>query len=83
MSSKLRLPVICALALAGFALPALAAAPATPPGKPSSFAPHPGGQRVYGAPIQSPILHSRKKHAARGKTAKHGRHRSAAARPVK
>jgi hypothetical protein len=26
------------------------------PGKPSSFAPHPTRQRVFGAPIQSPIM---------------------------
>ena len=40
--------------------------PAGKPTKASSFAPHPGGshRHVYGAPIQSPILHSQAKKAA-------------------
>jgi hypothetical protein len=29
--------------------------------KPSSFAPHPTTKRAFGAPIQKPILHKRKK----------------------
>jgi hypothetical protein len=36
------------------------------PPKPSSLAPHPTAKRVFGAPIQKPIVHKRKKrtHAA-------------------
>jgi hypothetical protein len=36
----------------------------TPKPKASSFAPHPTGRRVYGAPIQRPILHKRHKPGA-------------------
>ena len=37
--------------------------------KPSSFAPHPGHSRVYGAPVQSRILKSRPKKNPQLKTA--------------
>ena len=32
--------------------------PVGTPHKASSFAPHPTGKRVYGAPIQAPIVHN-------------------------
>lgn len=71
MRSRLLLTVVCAFAVAGPAqvLAAAATDQRAPAAKPSSFAPEHTGRRVYGAPIQSPILHSRKK-----KPATHRRH---------
>lgn len=53
--------------------------------KASSLAPHPTGRRVYGAPIQAPILHKRHKQGAsafKPGTAKTGGH-TASAVPAK
>ena len=53
--------VLAALAVAGTAL----ADPQTPEKpKPSSFAPHHTRSHVYGAPIQKPLVHKRKKRKA-------------------
>jgi hypothetical protein len=62
----------CALALAGAAVPAAAGAePATAaPKKPSALAPRHTGRRVYGAPIEPPILHRRHKRSHQRSPAK-------------
>ncbi|MGH8265781.1 MAG: hypothetical protein ACRETG_03830 [Steroidobacteraceae bacterium] len=62
--------LLCALALAGANAPAYAATPpaSRAPPKASSLAPHHTRRRVYGAPIQQPILHRRHKRAPRGRT---------------
>jgi hypothetical protein len=57
---ELLLLAICALALAGAVAPA-ADSTATRHPKASSLAPQHTGSRVYGAPIQPPILHKRHK----------------------
>jgi len=59
--------LVCALVLAAAAAGAAGTEPAS--GSPqkrataSSFAPHHGKRRVYGAPIQKPLVHKRKKRA--------------------
>jgi hypothetical protein len=56
---------VAALVLAGTAsAPAGADDSKTTKPKASSLAPHPTGRRVYGAPIQAPILHKRHKQGA-------------------
>lgn len=65
MRRELPLLAICALALAGTVAPA-ADSTATKHPKASSLAPQHTASRVYGAPIQPPILHKRHK-------TKHGR----------
>lgn len=54
--------MLSVLVLAGSAsVVAAGADPSKPKSKPSSFAPHHSGKRVYGTPIQRPILHKRSK----------------------
>jgi hypothetical protein len=62
------------VALAGAAAPARAdpaSFPAPRPAKAVSFAPHHTGRRVYGAPIEPQILHSRKRKPAAHHSARH------------
>jgi hypothetical protein len=79
------LVVFAALGVAGAAAPVRADPPTTEaPAKAISLAPHHTGQRVYGAPIQPPILHSRKRKPAthRGASSQSGsRSRAAAPQP--
>lgn len=64
--NRLGVPMILiALGLSGAAAPVHADPPSTnAPPKASSFAPHHSASRVYGAPIEPKILHSRKRKPA-------------------